>query len=81
VDEAGPCVDCRQVRPRYRLLRSWSGFDAPVRDALHKLKYYGDMALGDALAAQLVQFVVDLKWPVEMVVPVPLGKNDFRNGL
>ena len=78
VDEAGLCADCRQVRPQYRLLRSWSVFDAPVRDALHKLKYYGDMALGDALAAQLVQFVTDLKWPVEMVVPVPLGKKRFQ---
>jgi len=78
VDEPGSCADCIQVRPHYRLLRSWSVFEGPIRQALHKLKYYGDMALGDALAAELFQFADDLKWPVEMVVPVPLGKKRFQ---
>jgi ComF family protein len=78
VDEEGLCSDCRQVRPSFRVLRSWSVFEAPVRNAIHKLKYHGDMALGDALAAQLSQYAIDLKWPVEMVVPVPLGKKRFQ---
>jgi competence protein ComFC len=72
---AGLCSDCQRARPRYRILRSWSVFEAPVRNALHKLKYRRDMALGDALAAQLSEFTMDLKWPVEMIVPVPLGKK------
>jgi ComF family protein len=33
------------------------------------------MGLGDALASQLVSFAVSLHWPVEMIVPVPLGRN------
>ncbi len=73
--EAGLCADCQRVRPRYRFLRSWSAFDDPVRSALHKLKYRWDMALGDALAAQLSDFFIGLKWPIEMIVPVPLGKR------
>ena len=73
--EAGLCSACQRARPRYRILRSWSVFEAPVRNALHKLKYRRDMALGDALAAQLSEFTMDLKWPVEMIVPVPLGKK------
>ena len=71
----GLCADCQRARPRYRMLRSWSIFDDPVRNALHKLKYRRDMALGDALAAQLSQFEINLKWPVEVIVPVPLGKK------
>ena len=75
VSEAGLCADCQRVRPRYRILRSWSAFDDPVRSALHKLKYRRDMALGDALAAQLLDFFTSLKWPIEMIIPVPLGKK------
>jgi len=33
------------------------------------------MGLGDALAVQLSPFVVDLNWPVDLVVPVPLGQK------
>src|SRR5271157_351546 len=75
IDGSGLCADCQRVRPRYRILRSWSVFDDPVRHALHKLKYRRDMALGDALAAQLLDFVIGLKWPIEMIIPVPLGKK------
>jgi len=50
-------------------------FDASIRNALHKLKYRRDMALGDALAAQLSEFAIGLKWPIEVIVPVPLGKK------
>ena len=78
VSEAGLCADCQRVRPRYRILRSWSAFDGPVRNVLHKLKYRRDMALGDALAAQLSEFAIGLKWPVEMIVPVPLGKKRLQ---
>ena len=80
MNEAGLCADCQRVRPRYRILRSWSAFDDPVRSALHKLKYRRDMALGDALAAQLLDFFTSLKWPIEMIIPVPLGKKRSRSG-
>lgn len=66
------------MRPRFNALRSWSAFDSPVRNALHRLKYRRDMGLGDALAAQLSQFVVDLNWPVDLVVPVPLGQKRMK---
>ena len=75
IDVPGLCVDCQRARPRYRILRSWSVFDDPVRNALHKLKYRRDVALGDALAAQLKEFAASLKWPADMIVPVPLGKK------
>jgi competence protein ComFC len=78
IDAAGRCADCQRVRPRYCMLRSWSVFEDPIRSALHKLKYRRDMALGDALAAQLSEFAISLKWPVEMIVPVPLGKKRLQ---
>ncbi len=78
IGEAGLCPDCQRARPHFRILRSWSAFDSPVRNALHRLKYRRDVALGDALASQLSEYVLTLNWPVELVVPVPLGPGRLR---
>ncbi len=72
---ASVCQDCQVHRPSFRILRSWSVFDAPVRNALHRLKYRKDIGLGDALAVQFSRFVYNLNWPIDIVVPVPLGQK------
>jgi ComF family protein len=72
------CNDCRSDRPHFRALRAWAVFEDPVQTALHKLKYRREIALGDALAFHMADFVRDLKWPVEMVIPMPLGKHRLR---
>jgi predicted amidophosphoribosyltransferase len=59
-------------------LRSWSIFEGPIRNALHKLKYRRNLALGEALALQLAGYVRSLNWPVELVVPVPLSRQRMR---
>ncbi len=56
------------------MLRSWLVFEGPIRHALHNLKYRRNVALGDALAQPLAEYVCTLSWPVDLVVPVPLGK-------
>jgi ComF family protein len=60
------------------MLRSWSVFEGPVRSALHRLKYRRDVALGDALAAHLAGYVRALAWPIDTVVPVPLGAGRLK---
>ena len=60
------------------MMRSWLVFEGPIRHALHKLKYYRNMALGDALAQHFAEFVGKLGWDVDMVVPVPLGKERMK---
>ncbi len=72
---AGVCDICRVDRPHFRALRAWSAFDDPVRSALHKLKYRRDISLGESLAAQMVFFVMDLNWPVDLIIPIPLGRK------
>jgi competence protein ComFC len=71
----GQCPTCRSSPPKYKLLRSWLVFEGPIRNALHKLKYRRNMALGEALAKNLAEYSIKLGWPVELVVPVPLGKE------
>ncbi|HEY5269207.1 MAG TPA: phosphoribosyltransferase family protein [Anaerolineales bacterium] len=36
------------------------------------------MALGDALAKHFAEYVGSLGWPVDLVVPVPLGKERMK---
>lgn len=69
----GLCKKCRQATPQYRALRSWGVFAGPLRNALHRLKYRRDIALGEALARHLIEMLEALNWTIDQVVPVPLG--------
>jgi ComF family protein len=73
--EIGLCADCSRERPHFSALRSWTIFDGPVRQALHRLKYRRDVGLGEALTPQLAEALTCLHWPIELVVPVPLGRK------
>lgn len=77
-DGAGLCEDCVRVRPPYLALRSWLAFDDPIRSALHRLKYKQDVAMGEAIAAQMTGFVRSLAWPVETLIPIPLSEARRR---
>jgi competence protein ComFC len=78
LDKSGVCDACQMDRPHFRALRARAIFDNPVRNALHKLKYKRDMSMGDSLAAQMVAFVRELNWPIDMIIPVPLGKQRLK---
>lgn len=77
-DEVGVCDACLSERPHFRALRSWAVFDEPVQKALHKLKYRRDISMGDSLASQMVTFVKDLNWQIDLIVPIPLGRQRFK---
>ena len=72
------CQRCLEYPPRYNALRSWAIFDGPVRNALHRLKYHRDIALGDTLATQLMSILANLQWDFDCVVPVPLGEARLK---
>jgi competence protein ComFC len=73
VKHEGICDRCHTEPPPFRALRAWAAFDFPVRQALHKLNYRRDMGLGDALAVPISMCADMLNWPLDLVVPVPLG--------
>jgi len=74
-EKPGLCRVCLADRPRFHSLRAWSVFDGPIQPAMHKLKYRRDLSLGDAIAAAMLPFVQDLKWSMELVAPIPLGRQ------
>jgi ComF family protein len=42
------------------------------------LKYRRDVALGDALAAHMFHYVEGLDWHLDMIVPIPLGRQRYK---
>jgi competence protein ComFC len=42
------------------------------------MKYRGNIGFGEAIALQMTDFVRSLQWPVEMMIPVPLGKKRLK---
>ena len=78
LENAKLCSDCQRKRPCYHLLRSWAAFESQVQNALHRLKYRNDIGLGEALAEHMSGFVSNLNWPIELVIPVPLGQKRQR---
>jgi ComF family protein len=59
--------------PYYKALRSWAVYKSEVREAIRRLKYRRNLALGQALAVPIINQLCSLAWPVEVVMPVPLG--------
>lgn len=74
----GLCPACSQSSPPYKMMRSWVVFEGPIRQALHKLKYRRNVGLSDALARQLALHARALNWPIDVVVPVPLGRKRMQ---
>jgi competence protein ComFC len=73
--KAGTCDSCLADKPHFRALRAWAVFENPLQTALHKLKYRRDMSMGDSLASQMISFVQKLNWPIDIIIPIPLGKQ------
>jgi ComF family protein len=60
------------------MMRSWAVFDSPIQNGLHSLKYRRNLGFGESLAVQLVDFGRSLNWPVDILIPVPLGKKRLQ---
>jgi ComF family protein len=72
------CSNCDSSRPSFCSLRSWAVFDGSVRKALHHLKYRRDFSLGDTLALPISEFAINLNWPIDVVVPIPLSRQRYK---
>ncbi len=74
----GICLSCQKALPAFQSSQSWVVFEGPIRKALHRIKYRQDLGLGDALAAEMLDYVNNLNWHIDMVIPVPLEKKRFK---
>lgn len=69
----GVCARCAKTPPRFTAVRSWAIFGGSIRNALHRLKYRRDVALGEVLSRPLIEYMQQVDWNLDLVVPVPLG--------
>jgi len=76
--ESDTCEKCDLNPPAYRMMRSWAVFDSPLQNGLHSMKYRRNIGLGESIAIQMADFVRSLKWQIEIMMPVPLGKNRLK---
>jgi ComF family protein len=60
------------------MMRSWAVFESPIQAGLHSLKYRRNVAFGESIAMQMSDFVRSLGWPIDVLIPVPLGKKRLR---
>jgi predicted amidophosphoribosyltransferase len=60
------------------MMRSWAVFDSPIQNALHTMKYRGNVSLGETLAVQMVDFAGSLPWSIDVLIPVPLGRKRLQ---
>jgi competence protein ComFC len=70
---AGTCNQCKAFPLHFSQLRSWAVYEEPLRQALHRLKYKKDLALGEALSRPLIKLLPELGWQIDYLLPVPLG--------
>ena len=78
LSHSGLCERCQKSRPSFQHLRSWAVFENPVQGALHRLKYRRDIGLGESLSNHISGFVERLGWPIDVLIPIPLGKRRLR---
>jgi len=72
------CPECKQTLPVFKELRSFMVYRDEIRNAIHRLKYNNDMALGEVFSKYLVQLYRKQGWQVDMVIPVPLSRERIK---
>ena len=69
------CPSCRDAPPPYSAVRSWAVYGGPLRKAVHRLKYKGDISLAEILARPMLSLLCELPWTIDIVVPVPTSAS------
>ena len=72
------CRRCRQNRPVFEKVLILGSFNDPLRSALLRLKYFGDQAIGENLAADLADFLVVRGVTADVVIPIPISAKKLK---
>jgi competence protein ComFC len=72
------CQNCSSLSPAFFFLRSWAIYHGPLREAIHRLKYQQDIALGEIFSRPMIELLARLGWRVDLVLPVPLSQERYQ---
>lgn len=67
------CSTCKVMPLKITAIRSWAVYDATTRKALHQLKYYRNISLGETFSQFLCNLLIETGWEIDVVTPIPLG--------
>ncbi|MGC9359005.1 MAG: ComF family protein [Anaerolineae bacterium] len=74
----GTCRRCQRDPLPLDGLRSVARYEAPLREAIHALKYEGVRVLAAPLGELMADYLTQLGLPAEVLVPVPLHRSRER---
>jgi len=74
----GLCSRCRTRPLRIERIRSVLYFEGVLREAIHRLKYRGCVALAEPLGSLMAAYLDEHPMPADVVVPVPLHITRLR---
>lgn len=70
------CARCMRKKPNFDEMRAVAWYEGKLRNAIHQLKYQGDVGLAYELSKILIKYKQIQTWSVDLVTPVPL--NELR---
>ena len=73
------CERCNNSEIFFAAVRSWALFEDPLKVAIHKLKYHGNIGLGEVLAEPLARLLSDCDWDIDLITAIPLSKERKRD--
>ncbi len=74
----GLCARCRTSPLQIERIRSVVYFEGVLREAMHRLKYRGRIALAEPLGDLMALYWMQYPMPADIVVPVPLHSARLR---
>lgn len=72
------CHECEHDPPAFDQLRSWAEYQGAMQKIITRIKYQRGIGLIPYLVEPLSKIINARNWPVDMIVPVPLGKKRLR---
>ena len=72
------CRPCKTNPPGFTAVKAYAPYTGVLREAIHALKYKGDLGIAEVMAIYLVQVFQTTTWPVDMIIPIPLSPQRKR---
>lgn len=72
------CRRCKQNNPVFEQVHILGSFSDPLKSALLRLKYFGDRAIGENIAADLADLLTAREVIADVIVPVPISKMKLK---
>jgi len=72
------CPDCANSVPVFTALRSFTIYEGPFRNAIHRLKYHSDIGIAEILGNYLVEVYSSVDWQPDLITAVPLSPDRYK---